>query len=491
MAAPDVSLPVAAEPVVSSPAVDSGAVSVPEAPVTPQPSAVPDKPEGQSQPEYLREALAKLGEKIPTDKPAVVPAVPEPVKTAEPVKVEEAKPVELVVEENPLDKIGPLPAEQIAKILQENPQAGEQLKALGLDPDAMIETSRTAALASQYQDLYPTMEAAHLAHEAAGHFFDLDSSFTTLQTVQDLDGFLMEKMLPLSYVTDEKGEPIKNPDGTFKTDGSVARFMSLNTDLDLAMIAQGASAKAAAAKQAGGEDEQAEQLLAALDIVNGFRQGGYKFGPPPAEMTPEQKKQQERLDAQTKQLQDKETQTQQLQKDTHEDRILKATVDGIAPLIKSALDQTALDDYGKTTAAKEIYDLLTAELEGNKNYGAEQQRIDARYKLSDDGYNKRVGQNLGWMKQRLPKILDTVFQKAGARRIAAHTERQQKIDTQVATSRMDPARGTRTAGQAGAKLSDDEKFAKAKAEVIAENGGREPMDISRRIVSKLLSMNSQ
>jgi hypothetical protein len=500
-----------------TPEVTSAPAAAPETPVTqapatpavetttPQTPATETKPEfssGQDPREHLK-AVLNFKEAHPeqktdpeTGKPVeleVKPEVPPVVdKTDEEKAVEEKAAADKLeaekvaaekTEASPLDKIGPLPAEQLAAVLTEDKALDQALtgKTIKLADgrevslkDAMFETSRAAAEGSQFKELFPTIEDAKFAQEGAGHFFKLDAEFPAIKTSDDFSRFMMDTLVPLSYVLDEKGQPIPDPNipGAYKTDGSVANFLKHSNDVEFAQINKIGELMG---QRATSDDDKefAEALTSAVKFLNDFRNNGYrKPGTASGEQTipPEVKTELETLRARERETTEKQTQQQQKDHADFESKIVDGTNAQLTPTIEKALNMTALNDALKTKVAEEIWKRVTATVEKNPTFTQRREQMMSRRQMNDSVLQQRVAHNANYMKSILPKIIEDVTKEWGIQMVKENKERQNKIATQIADSKMEPKTGSTAALSQPAVLSDDQIHDKAVEMARAEHG---------------------
>ncbi len=512
---PEVTAPVASP---SEGAAPSTPVSTPSTPSTPVAAPVtPEAPitDGAA---FLREKAAKLN--IPgVERPEVV-KTPEQIEAEQKVaaevkaaadakaaeeaagKTEEQKAAEKAKEDpakpavNPLDKMGALPAEKIGEALK-SPEFVAACEKAGIDPALLPETARMAAEAEMFREIVPTPEAAKFAVENADHFYQIEEKFPAIKDAATLDDFVTNVMLPLSLVRDAQGNPIPDPEnpGAFKTDGSVSRFMSTTVDYDHQWTAKIAQTGAEAAEKAGNEEVAAyfTQLQEAIKFLDEFRQNGYKMptGQKPPEMAPEQKAEFERLQARDREVTQQQAQVHQQQIGLIQEGINTDTIAGTQPQLSETLNATSLDDYGKTKAGEDIWKAALDKLKSQTSYqrlkdsyydqitlARKHAKTDADFQTAAKGwYDRIVTLNTTTMRNILygPKgVVQEVLDKAGARRMSAQQQRDQKIAGQIKNDTMNA--GVKTAGSTNAAKAPtgDELFDKAKELARVENGGREP-----------------
>src|ERR1700733_6268322 len=163
-------------PAAASPAAAPAAPAAePAAPATPAtPAAEP------SISDIVNEAAADAEKELTAAKPTEPVAAPAETKPAvtEPAKpAAETKPAEgetkpaAAAEPNPLDKLGPLPAEKITAALAEAPAEVQQfLKDKGLSVESLTANARLAAQTSQFLERVPSLEALDVALQGNANF---------------------------------------------------------------------------------------------------------------------------------------------------------------------------------------------------------------------------------------------------------------------------------------------------------------------------------
>jgi hypothetical protein len=325
-------------------------------------------------------------------------------------------------------------------------------------------------------ELFPTIEAAQEADQGAKVFFDLDTKFPAIKDTQSLDSFMMETLVPLSYLRDEKGELIPNPElpGTYKTDGSVDRFVGLLGDVEMGQIEHiaGLIAKNENTKDYG------EDLSAAVKFINDFRKNGYKMPGTSSGERPvipaEVQARLDKADARDRELNARESTQQKQQHDAFEDKVTDATFEQITPMIENIIGETSLSDYEKKTVAEKVWGDISEKLGQNAVFKRGIEQMMSRRELSDAVRQRRVAHNLSYMKSILGGILDKRLQEAGGKRFQANQERDKKIATQIEQSKMEPKTGATVATPQNATLSGDDLHKKAVEQARTKNGGREP-----------------
>ena len=445
----------------------SAPVSTPE--TTSSTPATPVTPAAPSLSDIVSKA-ADAAEKSLT-KPAVeVPAV-EPAKpAAEPAKpTEETKPAEPAkpaAEVNPLDKLGPLPAEKITAALAEAPPEVQQfLKDKGLSVESLTENARLAAQTSQFLERFPTLEAADTALEGAQNFWKLDTGLPAVQDQEGFDKFMMEALVPLSLIRDEQGNPIPDPDnpGAFKNDGSIGKLIDYSAAVRDTKLAELADMMVAGAKT----DEAksfATDLKGAVNFIKAFIDNGYKM---PGEKTevkdlpPDLKARVERAERIERESKERDVSTQQQALNQKEDKIIDQTTKAIEPTIKAFLDKTALNDKLKVRITNIVWNELTERMLKNPTYIRQRDQLSPN---APDYEQRRVALNKSYMQERIVKILEDVVGDLGGPVVNANKARQEQIDAQSKASAMEP-RTSGTTVQAQPALSTSEDIGKKALEM--------------------------
>lgn len=486
-------------------AVETPVAAAPETPVvtTPETPAVTAPAKSSDPTDFIRQAVSKAlpldaegNISKPADKPATPPvakAEPEVVKPAETPaetpeakaereKLEAAKPAEPPAEVDPLDKIGPLPAEKLAAALTENPELEAALTKAGIDKDTLFQTARDAAMTSQFTEIFPTVDSAKFAQESAGHFYQIEESFPSIQTVDDLDKFVMDTMLPLSIINGPDGKPLTNADGTFKTDGSVSRFLKLGTDYDMGMSSNLADKILASAntlpegEAKTAQVEYAQNLKAAIDYIQDFRNNGYRMpGPKPVNsaVSPEVQQRLDRADQIERESNERNAENARKEEELFDNNVFDDTMKVADSLISEALNRSSLPDNLKEKAAGEIQSAIGNSMKSNKEY----QRMSASYRakgLNDETRKALAAHNTRTIRGLYGKIVEKVLGEYGATQIAASAARQQKIATQVEKDRSHPSSASAAPGKGPALLTDADIRKQAYENAKKANGGKEP-----------------
>ncbi len=455
-----------AEPAAAAPAAPAAEPAAPAAPAT-EPSIADIVKESAT------EAAAELTKPAAEAQPAAEPVKPaaEPAKpAAEPAKpAAEAKPAEATP--NPLDKLGPLPAEKITAALAEAPPEVQQfLKDKGLSVESLTANARMAAEGVQYKERFPTLEAADTALEGAQQFWKLDAGLPAVKTVADFDKFMSETLVPMSFLRDAKGQPIPDPDnpGAFKNDGSIGKLIDFSASVrdsnlsELAdMMLKGAQTDEAKAF--------ATDLKGAVEFVGAFINNGYKMPGEKKEApkyTPEDQARLDRAARIEQESHERDSSTQRQALDQKEDRIIDQTTKMIEPTIKAVLDKSAFTPELKTRITNMVWNELTETMLKNALYLRERDQLSPS---AQDYEQRRVALNKSYMQERVVKILESIVGDFGGPVVDANKTRIAKLDSQSDAARMDPKTSGTTPQSHPVAATTDQAHAKAMEMARAEN----------------------
>jgi phage gp36-like protein len=496
-------------PSVSS-APGSGASSAPSSPATPATPSTPAAPaaaapasaEPKSQLDKLRDELAKvpqnqfeaaLAGKKPEEKPPEAVAAEEP-KPGEPAKVEEPKPGEPAKPEavapNPLDKIGPLPAETIAKAFDEDPAFAAQMAAKGLDKDTLVANARLAAETSQYKAIAPTLAAAKHMQENAAHFYDVEDGFLGIKDMATFDSFIMDRLLPLSAITGEDGQPLKTADGkAFQTDGSVTRFIDMAGQF---WTAQGEQTLRQLATQATSDEDKGyyEALADAAQEIQKFAQNGYrKPGSAPAAVSPEV---QARLDAADRELKDsraRDAKTKEAGEKVFEGSVLNDTVAVGSTMAGAIVNMTGLNDALKTKATSEIFSECAKWLAGNREYNRLKSIYFANFDRGQTEQARKdlVALNREYLEIGIPIAAEKVLPGFGAV-VDRNKAKHETIDTQINRDRMNPSSVSAAAAPGGKAITEEQLQAQARQNVLAKHDGRITSTFNQEFMTEVVKL---
>lgn len=434
-------------------------------------------------------------------------------KTAEQKAADEKAAADKVAAEqktvDPLDKLGPLPAEKLNEALTANPALVAELEKAGLDKDLLFETCRKAGETELYYEAgLPTPESAKFAVENANHFYDIEEHFPTAGVnLENFDNFMANVMVPLSIVRDANGQPIpdpKNP-GQFKTDGSVSKFMERAVEYENQAISKNVCTAGieAASKFITGKDDEGRptfadaaqeekynyfsQLQAAVDFYEEFRKNGYRMptSEKPAELSPEHKAEMERLRARDQEVTQNEVKVQQERQTVYTEQVATDTLKATSPFVEEILNGTSLTPELKTETGNAIWADLKAKMDGFRTYQEQKKAYYAQAfaKGATEEQQKKAFDSLVSLNARTMKnflngsngIIAKNLKRFGGQQISAAEQRKQKVAAQVEADRM--SSGARAAGSTNAKgVPSGAELDKAVMELARKNheGSGEP-----------------
>jgi hypothetical protein len=469
-----------AAPEAAAPAASSSSTSAAAPETTSQPAAEPSIADIVK--DATSEAAAELTKPADTTQPAVEAAKPaaEPAKpAAEPAKpaaeaanpaAEAAKPA---AEVNPLDKLGPLPAEKITAALAEAPPEVQAfLKDKGLSVETLTANARMAAEGVQYKERFPTLEAADTALDGAKNFFAIEDKFGAIQSGNDPANFnnFMAHLAELSFERDAQGKPIPDPanPGAFKNDGSIAKLIDNVSGFRDSKIGELAEMMLKAA-QTDEAKSYATDLKGAIEFLGNFVKNGYKMPGPktePTKLPPEVQERLDRADRIERESRERDSNTQTQALNQKEDRIIDQTTKAIEPTIKTFLDKTALNDTLKTRITKMVWNELTDQVLKNDLYRRERDQLSP---TAPDYEQRRVALNKSYMQERVVKIIESIVGDLGGPMVDASKARHEKLDSQLDAARMDPKTTGTTPQSHPAPATQDQVHAKAMEMAKAEN----------------------
>lgn len=453
---------------------------------------------------YLKraaEARAAAEKQVPANpeeaKPEEVKPEPETkpeVKPEETKPEAEAKPEEKAeddVDSEPfaLDDRAPLPPRELYAKLKEDPDLDAKLTALGIK-DQLFQGQRLAAKAIAYLDTFPGgVEDAQYAKQQAETFGRFDDLITSVKT-QGLEAVdkIMGEMLALDYVVGDDGQPIRDDKGNPVQQGNVQAFVEQLGTLTFNSRIGTMERLAQEALKANPENEAANNLLAAVEIL---KTSELLNGPVAEELTEAQKAKAAELESRENTLRREQEQRDQAEYQGREDRIGVETDTQVNTAIEAVL--------AKTDLPKEQWPLILSEA---RNAAAEHLLEDrlftskrdwimrARYSPSVE--KQRIAHSVNSTKAALfgsrnNGILAKTLNKYGVKMMSQQQERRNKIDTQIQAQRSE-TKGTSHVAPAPRPLSNDQVREKA-IENIRSQGG-DPSD-SRTLLREMVKLRAQ
>lgn len=484
------------EPEIAAPAPETPAAapSTPEVSAPPTAPAAPAAPGTPRDPEQaLRDAVGKSMDKVPGYE--VTPKPPEP-KPAEPAKPaaeaakpgEEPKPAEVkpgAEEPGPLDKLGPLPVETLAKAITDHPELAAALDKAGIDSELLYETSRRAALTDQFTEIFATPDAAEYASQNAQHFYDIEESFPKIDSVESFDSFVTNTMLPLSWLVDPAtGKPLMNPDGkSYQTDGSIGRFFDAASQYEtvgLVRAVDGWIAEYSKDQSDEGKEmlQQAQNVREAALLAQGFRDSGYRLPGNKGEPVKRSAEDQVLFDKLQKDNADAarvRAEGQQKESQAFEDGVITDTSTAVSAFIKGVLDQTSLNENEKRFIFKEAAAEVWTALQTNRHFQMQKEDFFSRGNTPENRA-RLVALSKNTFEHHAAKVLQRLVTEAGGKQISRQQQRQEKIDKQNEKDRMNHGAATVPGAKPGAPMTTAQVREQAIKNLKARNGGQMPGD---------------
>jgi hypothetical protein len=490
-------------PAVSSPA-PAAAPSTPApaaAPSTPAPIAAPAAPSGPpvkgiSEPdnEFLKrfheyqDAQPKEAPEPPKPvaaepaKPAVEPAKP----ATEPAKPAEApKPAEAVVDD-PLDKLGPLPASKFAEALAAHPELEAALETAGIAKDDLFAGLRDAAFASQVRDAgLVDQDSVKFAVATTATMRKMDLAATEVKR-GDLGttiGFVRDVLLPMSYVLDDDGNPkmvdVQEGGRTVQypqTDGTVQVLIDNFRDMAIEQIAADAQALLKRTDNAGMQ-EKGQAIADAVKTLQEYIQGA---APSTEELTDELKQQKAGLDARQAEMDTARNKEADDRFNKFKDDIRTGADTALDEKVNGWLGQSSLAAQETDTASekdrkeflrngvvKEIRDGLLSRLSTDDAFLAEQEQISRRG-ASPKTMTALVNLYKRYSTRYLETVATPVLTRAGGERVRQVQALRAKVATQEKVTQMEPRGATSPALPRAPQVNETELMRQSRTELQKE-----------------------
>lgn len=437
---------------------------------------------GEKTPEQLA-AEKTAAEKAEADKAAAQPKTEEEKAAEAKAAEDKAKAEAAKSEPNPLDSLGPLPVTALAKAV-ENPEFAAALEKVGIDPEQLYETSRQAALTEQFQEHFPTPEAAKFGSQSAEHFYDLEEQFPKIHSVEDFDKFITGTLLPLSVVYGQDGKPLMNADGRgYQTDGSIERFLTSAVQHDT--IGAVAAANLLIKNYANVPGEEGENLRAeaqrvkdALLLSAEFRDNGGKLPslkPQPGTVDPATQAELERLRKENQEAKGLKTEAEKQADQAYQTSVTTEVSNAGLAFVEKTLDGSALNDNEKRLIAEKAVNEALGEMGKNRHYQMQKNNL---YSLGQSEENKRQIIALGktTFQQAVTKSLNRLVEEAGGKLLGKQSAKQQKQESQIAKDKMNQGTGTTAGSGAPPVLTPAQVRLKAIENYKAANKGESPDD---------------
>ena len=385
---------------------------------------------------------------------------------------------------DPLD-VELITAKDLAGKLKENPALAEELDKAGLK-GVFFESARRSARLSKFEEIYPDPETAQYAKEAAGNFGELDNLITDVPAKgrEGVDA-LMNWMWNADVKIGPDGKPVMGADGNPETNGNVASFVSEFANMvweqRFPAYMVGLENQAKEALKANPDDDKANEIIAALDILKGA-----KLGSATQELPPQLKAERDRIEAEKKDLARTKEETRNAEVQQWENTVLTDSEKQLRDEIGTLLGRTALDQKQHGLITNEIYDAIVEQLATDKTFLAKRDWI-MRAPVSDSVAKQRVTHNVTSMKHLLygvpgkkDGIIHKVLDKYGIAFLNQKAARKATIDAQVQASRTEPKGALKVASPAPQKSNAD-IAAEARKNLIAKGIEPEGADLLREM----------
>lgn len=343
--------------------------------------------------------------------------------------------------------------------LNERINANPQLKqAMESDPalrNAVFRNARLASEAGKYKEIFPDVDSAQYAAQAASTFRELDELFLNAATPQGTGKFL-QKWAEMAMLTDEAGRPVIE-NGAPRLHPAFTSMLDNLRNNELNFLYQ-------KAEKAGDQE-----LMAALDVVR------ERVSPASRaqvdELPPHIRAAAEQIQAREAELNRRQLQ-QQYAEQTRFDRVVgDDATQKIDALIEPALNKAALSDFVRQTAREKIDNAIVESLAHNRFFQARMAEL-ARYPLTPEARQQRVNVIMSHVQAIAGPIVRQVLREASQPVMRAQEERKAKIDAQVARSRSEP-KGATSASFTGKPLPPEQLFERIRKD-YAEQHGEEP-----------------
>lgn len=318
------------------------------------------------------------------------------------------------------------------KALSAKIEADPALKAaIEANPELKAEifaNSRIAARVEKYESIFANPEEAAVSHQMSETYGGVRNAMIELKPgdVQSTRG-VIDTMLQAASLRNEDGTVAKNPDGTYKSDGTVGRFLSNAFDMRLEMLEN--EAKAA----------NDEETLAALDTIKA--RSGKKGPTSPGESEDDLSEREKALVEQNRQLQTEKEQQASATLAAHNTAVDSRTDRMVETNINQFIDRsTGLTDFNKGIVKTNIGGDLVKAIQSNPRY-QEELNLIMRQPIGLPREKAEVALAAKWLAAKLPKIARERLAEAGAQVTASEKGKEAKQ-----AARLEASKGeTRTA----------------------------------------------
>lgn len=333
-------------------------------------------------------------------------------------------------------------------------EANPELKA------EIFANSRIAARVEKYESIFANPEEAAVSDQMSKTFGGVRNAMIELKP-GDVTGTrgVIDAFLQAASLRNEDGSVAKNPDGTYKSDGTVGRFLSNAFDLRLDLLES--EAKAA----------NDEETLAALDTIKA--RSGKKGPASPGESEDDLSEREKALVEQNRQLQTEKQQQAEATLAAHNTAVDSRTDRMVETNVSQFIDRsTGLTDFNKGIVKTNIGADLVKAIQGNPRY-QEELNLILRQPIGLPREKAEVALAAKWLQAKLPKIARERLAEAGAQLAASEKGKEAKQ-----AARIEAAKGeTRTAmspSKPASGLTGQALMDQIYSDFRAKNNGRDP-----------------
>jgi hypothetical protein len=348
----------------------------------------------------------------------------------------------------------------------------EALKA-ALPDDVRGEIMANARIAEQlapFREIFGSPEEAKIVAAAAQEFAGVQQIFSSIHGdgIKQGTSSLLSKMLEMSALRDEQGNPRKRADGSFVTDGTTTNF--LNELYDRAFNTK--FVKKVEDAIAKGDDA----LKAAFDLVMeraGLRTSTADQGQSDDPAITQRKAE---LDRQQKEINDQKAAARKEREQQFTDTLntsLQSTTDGA---INSVLGRaTGLNDFTRKTVVTQLTRAIKDAIKGNTAYWMEKDKL-ALQPMTPQRHAAEVKLAKDFLLTHLPRIAKPILAEAGATIATKAGERAAAQAARAESARGEVQGGTPTQGRPAADAANPNAAREVVRTQLKEKLGRDPSD---------------
>jgi len=370
-------------------------------------------------------------------------------------------------------------ARDLAAKLDANPQL-----VAALPEDLRNEIMANARLAEQlapYRGIFGSPEEAKLVAQTAQEFSGIQQIFSSIgEDVGKGTTSLLNKMLEMSALRDDEGNPRKRPDGSFITDGTTTKFLNELFDRKF---------NASIVKKI--QDSGNEAAIAALDVVMesaGLRTSTADQG----QIEPELAARKAQLDAQQAEI----TRQTQAQKQEQVKNFTTARDSELQSLTTAEFDKllapaTGLNDLTRSAVVAKLTKAVRDAVNANTSYMIEKRQLESQ-PMTPQRKGKEIALAARFFRNHLARIAAPVLAEAG---ISTSTRQASRAEAQAAREKAARGDVNGSAPATTAKAGDTRDAVQSRQPFIdafkSQNGGREPSDSEVNQAMMLAAWNTR